>query len=228
MNADEIQSKLAEPFHPDLVDWKPQTVKGDKALAVAYIDARTVAQRLDDVLGLGNWKDDFEVLPEGGSVVCRLSVRLGDEWVTKTDVGSPSEQPDGGDRMKAAFSDALKRAAVKLGVGRYLYGLPKQWCDYDPAKRRFVNAPKLPSWAMPRSVAEAPKSPPQAKQPPAREGKLLDTVVADGIVLIAECKSLDDLKRVWEEIYKTCKPEQVESLLPHKDKRKKDLTGGKP
>ena len=35
-------------------------------------------------------------------------LRLGDEWVTKVDVGGPSEQPDGGDRLKAAFSDVLK------------------------------------------------------------------------------------------------------------------------
>jgi hypothetical protein len=40
--------------------------------------------------------------------------------LTKVDVGGPSEQPDGGDWLKAAFSDALKRAAVKFGVGRHL------------------------------------------------------------------------------------------------------------
>jgi len=29
--------------------------------------------------------------------MCRLRVKLGDRWISKTDVGSPSEQPDGGD-----------------------------------------------------------------------------------------------------------------------------------
>jgi hypothetical protein len=53
-------------------------------------------------------------------VVCRLRCRIGGEWLTKVDVGSPSEQPDGGDRLKAAFSDAPLQAAVKFGVGRYL------------------------------------------------------------------------------------------------------------
>jgi hypothetical protein len=62
------------------------------------------------------WQDEYECLPDG-SVVCRLRLRLGDEWITKMDVGAPSEQPDEGDRRKAAFSDALKRAAVKFGIG---------------------------------------------------------------------------------------------------------------
>jgi hypothetical protein len=70
------------------------------------------------------------------------------------DVGGPSEQPDGGDRLKAAFSDALKRAAVKFGIGRYLYRLPQQWADYDPAKRQFSAAPRLPDWAQAPKAAK--------------------------------------------------------------------------
>jgi hypothetical protein len=76
--------------------------------------------------------------------LCRLKVRIGDEWITKEDVGGQSEQPDEGDRRKAAFSDALKRAAVKFGIGRYLYRQKPQWVDYDPQKRQFVRPPVLP------------------------------------------------------------------------------------
>jgi hypothetical protein len=57
------------------------------------------------------------------------------ECLDTTDVGSPSEQPDDGDQLKAALSDALKRAAIKLGIGRYHYRLPRQWVDYDPQAR---------------------------------------------------------------------------------------------
>jgi hypothetical protein len=86
-------------------------------------------------------------LPDG-SVVCRLRLKIGGEWITKVDVGGPSEQPDGGDRLKAAFSDALKRAAVKFGIGRYLYRLPQQWVDYDdPQNRMFSKDPTLPAFA---------------------------------------------------------------------------------
>ena len=71
------------------------------------------------------------------------------------DVGSQSEQPDGGDRTKAAFSDALKRAAVKFGIGRYLYRLPAQWVDYDSHKREFVKPPTLPAAAVPVQIDAA-------------------------------------------------------------------------
>jgi hypothetical protein len=76
-------------------------------------------------------------------VVCRLRCRIGADWLVKVDMGSPSEQPDAGDRLKAAFSDALKRAAVKWGIGRYLYRLPSQWVDYDPQRKQFNQTPRL-------------------------------------------------------------------------------------
>jgi hypothetical protein len=87
-----------------------------------------------------------------GSVVCRLRLRFGEEWIVKVDVGSPSEQPDGGDRLKAAFSDALKRVAVKFGIGRYLYRLPSVWCDWDAKAKRFTKQPQLPPWAVPQKA----------------------------------------------------------------------------
>src|SRR3954469_1507835 len=99
-----ITAALSEPVEPKEVKFKPQMVKNNRCLAMAYIDARLIQDRLDDVLGVENWEDAYKILPDG-SVMCRLKVKLGDRWITKTDVGSPSEQPDGGDRLKAAFSD---------------------------------------------------------------------------------------------------------------------------
>ncbi len=125
----DVFEKLSRPFDASDVQIKVQAVSKDKkkGQVVAYVDARVVIDRLDEVVGPWNWKDEYEVLVseegESGRVVevkCRLTV-LG---VTKEDVGE-------GDSMKAAFSDALKRAAVKFGVGRYLYRLPKLWADLD-------------------------------------------------------------------------------------------------
>jgi hypothetical protein len=143
-----LSERLSAPFEAKEVKFKPAVVSGNRALALPYIDARVIQDRLDDVVGVSGWKDEYECLPDG-SVVCRLHVRLGGEWITKTDVGGPSEQPDEGDRRKAAFSDSLKRAAVKFGIGRYLYRLPQQWCDYDPQKRQFVRKPSLPASVLP-------------------------------------------------------------------------------
>lgn len=150
MNVDTktLSLQLTAPFPMDAVHFKPLAVKGNQALAAAYLDARAVMQRLDSVFGVGGWKDAYQLV-NGGSVVCTLSVKIDGEWVEKTDVGSPSEQPDDGDKLKAAFSDALKRAAVKLGIGRYLYRLPRLWVEYDAQRRQFVRPPQLPPWALP-------------------------------------------------------------------------------
>lgn len=179
-----IEALLAEPFDPREVKFKPAVVSGQRALALAYVDARVIQDRLDDVLGVAGWQDEYECLPDG-SVVCRLRCRIGGEWVTKTDVGGPSEQPDEGDRRKAAFSDALKRAAVKFGVGRYLYRLPSQWVDYDPQRKQFVRTPALPASALPRPRqarrAAAVLVDGTAKQAPAESPR--HTLPADGVEL---------------------------------------------
>jgi Rad52/22 family double-strand break repair protein len=162
----EIQAALAAPFDPREVKFKPQSVKGTRALALAYIDCRVIQDRLDEVLGVENWQDDYTLLPDN-SVVCRLRLRIGDKWVSKMDVGSPSEQPDGGDRLKAAFSDALKRAAVKFGIGRYIYRLKSEWCDYDPVKKQFVTPPRLPAEAKPVPALKPPTPAPVPSSKPA-------------------------------------------------------------
>jgi hypothetical protein len=160
-----VAQALSAPFDAVEVKFKPAVVSGNRALALAYVDARVIQDRLDDVLGVLGWQDSYRVLPDG-SVMCRLRLKIGDQWITKVDVGGQSEQPDGGDRTKAAFSDALKRAAVKFGVGRYLYRLPQMWCDYDPHRRQFVRPPTLPASALPAKAA------PARPQPPAEKPKL--------------------------------------------------------
>jgi hypothetical protein len=163
-----LTQALSAPFDSREVKFKPAVVSGNRALALAYVDARVIQDRLDDVLGVTGWQDEYECLPDG-SVVCRLRLRLGEEWITKMDVGGPSEQPDEGDRRKAAFSDALKRAAVKFGIGRYLYRLPTQWVDYDPQRKQFTRTPTLPPTALPRPNQAVRLAPPStAKEVVAR------------------------------------------------------------
>ena len=164
---DAIAAALAAPFAPEDVKFLPAVVSGSRALAIPYVDARGVMDRLDAVLGAAGWQDDYEPLP-GGAVLCRLRVRLGPEWVTKADAGGPSEQPDEGDRAKAAVSDALKRAAVKFGVARYLHRLGGQWADYDPKKREFVRPPALPAAAQPARAAPPAKPRAAAQGMPAK------------------------------------------------------------
>lgn len=144
--------RLAAPFPEGAVKWLPVTVSdkgegGPRALAAAYLDARAVMDRLDEVCGPANWSDAYVPGPAGG-VLCRLSIRLEGEWVTKEDVAENTEV----EPVKGGVSDALRRAAVKWGVGRYLYRVPQLWvpCELRGGRfARFVKPPALPAWALP-------------------------------------------------------------------------------
>jgi hypothetical protein len=71
----------------------------NRAPAATYIYSRAVQDRLDEVLGVDGWQDDYQCLPDG-PVVCRLRCRIGGEWLTNVDVGGPSERPGTGDRVR--------------------------------------------------------------------------------------------------------------------------------
>jgi hypothetical protein len=116
----EIWNALAADFPKDLV--RERKVGGGGH--ARFITARSAMNRLDDVLGFENWEDAYERDPNGSdNIVCKLSIRLPDgQVVTKSDAGAPGNTGDDGDDDKGAFSDAFKRACVKFGIGRFLYG----------------------------------------------------------------------------------------------------------
>jgi hypothetical protein len=199
---DTVARVLSAPFDPSEVKFKPAAVSGDRALALAYVDARVIQDRLDEVCGVAGWQDSYRVLPEG-AVVCRLRLKIGDQWITKVDVGSPSGQPDNGDRTKAAFSDALKRAAVKFGIGRYLYRLPRVWCDYDPTRREFVRVPALPAWAVPPPRVIGPAGSRRLEELAARKGMPLADSLAQVIGKAdtpAEALTAEQARAVWKKL----------------------------
>ena len=111
-----IFDALAAQFEPGQVKIRHQAGR-----SFSYVTARTVMNRLDAVLGPENWSDEYTPLER--SVICRLTVRLPDgSTVTKSDAGGMAGMSDAGDDDKSGYSDAFKRAAVKFGVSRYLYG----------------------------------------------------------------------------------------------------------
>jgi hypothetical protein len=94
---------------------------GGRGGTFKYITARQVQDRLDTVIGPGNWSTRYTLIdPSGPAVECQLTLF----GVTKADVGY-SNNPDSdheSEALKAAYSDSLKRAAVAWGVGRWIYG----------------------------------------------------------------------------------------------------------
>jgi hypothetical protein len=108
---------LAQAFDPSQVHWRAQTVANGKALALAYVDARDVMDRLDTICGPENWQDEY-VETARGRVICTLSIKINGQWVNKSD-GAGNTDVEGD---KGALSDALK-----WGIARYLYSLGNIW-----------------------------------------------------------------------------------------------------
>jgi hypothetical protein len=124
------QQELAEPkptrvIHLNLLkkeipyQWRIQSYSKNKpqAACVAYIDARDVMNLLDEVVGAENWQSDYKEV--SGHVVAGVAIKINGEWVWKWDTGTESQT----EKDKGLFSDSFKRAAVKWGIGRFLYDL---------------------------------------------------------------------------------------------------------
>jgi hypothetical protein len=154
---------LQAVFLPNELEWRIQH-SGEKegriwAICVPYVTNRAIQNRLDTVVGPALWKNEFRPGPDGG-VMCGLSIRIHNEWITKWD-GAENTDVEG---VKGGLSVAMKRAAVHWGIGRYLYALDDIFAtvhehgrlrgklnDGTPGGKRFRwDPPELPAWALPK------------------------------------------------------------------------------
>ena len=167
--------RLAEPFDLSDLEWRVARA-GEKngkvwALILTYITARAIMDRLDLVCGVGGWQTEYRDI--GGSLSCGIGIYSGseamigshltaNEWVWKWDGTGHLATNDGldsADAGKGDFSNALKRAGVQWGIGRYLYGLTESFAtghDHGAFKGKTKDGkwfkwdpPDLPSWALP-------------------------------------------------------------------------------
>lgn len=138
-------SKLKDPFPTSLISWrvgatnaKKNNGKATSGIALAYIDARDVMERLDEIVGIGKYQ---VIHPHAnGKTSCRIGIKIDEEWVWKENGAGDSAM----DAEKGAFSDSFKRAAVLWGIGRYLYDVPNIWVDLDDyGKIKNPKDPKL-------------------------------------------------------------------------------------
>jgi len=150
MTNEQMFRLLAWPFPESDIHWRvgARTKDKSKGIALAYLDARDVMYRLDDVVGPENWDSHHEI--QDGKCICTISVTLvdADEFpgvVSKAD-GAGATDVEG---EKGMISDAFKRAAVSFGIGRYLYSIPNKWYQLNEYGNKFVESPQLPSWATP-------------------------------------------------------------------------------
>ena len=113
----QIAAALAAPFTGTDLKKRP----GRGGMTFTYADARAVAQRLDDVLGLAGWQFEVKVADAAAKVVHGTLIAVIDGVTTvRQDFGYPNSAQDD-EPYKSAASDALRRCAAQIGVGRSLY-----------------------------------------------------------------------------------------------------------
>ena len=161
-------SRLAEPFPVEDIEWRVSRAgmgsKGIYCNVLAYITARAIQNRLDDVCGPEKWQlqppKSMEIKPGVYAISCGISIRINGEWVTKYDVSEPTNI----EAAKGGFSGAMKRAGAQWGVGRYLYHLTEAFAEVSETRSKGWNyaklkdngtvyywkPPQLPAWAVPK------------------------------------------------------------------------------
>jgi hypothetical protein len=129
----EVWARLAAPVPTDVISWRQDgkvTARDGKFFArfVAYVEASTVRDRLDNVVP-GEWDLTLELLPsvpgeDGDPAQYAFKARLQVLGVIREDVGT-------GRDYKQASTDAFKRAAVRFGVAHELYAYEQNWVEMD-------------------------------------------------------------------------------------------------
>lgn len=136
---------LVEPFAANEVHWRVGSRNKDKTkgIALPYVESRVVMKRLDEVFGPAGWS--FTLREVTGGFIGQLTTTWPSGVTTiREDVGASSDiEP-----VKGGASDALKRAGVQLGIGRYLYYIPTTWVKLK-SEKYLAETPELPRWALP-------------------------------------------------------------------------------
>ena len=94
------------------------------ARMLAYVDARYIQDKLDQVVGSANWSNSF-YRDEKGMLFCTITITFERkdgviDTISKTDVGTESNV----EQQKGEVSDSFKRCGVHFGLARDLYSLP--------------------------------------------------------------------------------------------------------
>jgi len=200
-----IWEKLAEPFNPETVHFRVGATNADKTkgMALAYVDARDVMDRLDEVCGPDGWQSEFS--PVNGAVCCKIGIadtghsggkkELIDHskvvWIWKSDgAGQTSYEGE-----KGQFSDAFKRAAVQHGIGRYLYSAGTPWVGIQKQGKSY----KFDDITLARLRHNLGGKPVKEEDVPIKSAEELKADILDAIWVT---KYITDYEKAWMD----CKP----------------------
>jgi len=217
----DLLAKLRAPFPATDVKWRIQSAGASNsnpwAIVVPYITNRAIQQRLDDTFGF-DWENVQKETASGNGFLCGLSVIIDGRTITRWDGAECTHiEP-----LKGGLSDAMKRAGVQFGIGRYLYqmdsffadckifssryearedGFKYQWMK--PGQRDKWEAfgmgwkePELPAWALPSAVLQP----------------FLDA--------IKNAETLDELRRAWQPAYLFANTSGDENIMGNLEEEK--------
>ncbi|GCL71764.1 hypothetical protein PN4B1_16690 [Paenibacillus naphthalenovorans] len=195
MDAKEIMKKLQAPFSPEDIEWRVGATNKEKTkgIALAYVTNRAIMNRLDEVVGPFNWQNKFREW-KNNSQICAISIKFGDEWITKEDGADDSNE----EAVKGGLSDAMKRAGYQWGIGRYLYNLENQWVPIEPMGKsyRLSREPRLPAWALPEGYSYEKLDAKQTEKPQSITPKVIGDIKSGWMKLGYKQNDLDPtLKR---------------------------------
>lgn len=136
-----LKEQLEKPFLDDELEFRVGATNSDKTkgLALAYIQARAIQNRLDEVVGIENWKVSYKEI--NGGFIAKLELKINNEWIAKEDGANVTDY----EAIKGGISSAFKRAASVWGIGRYLYEIESQWLPIEQKGKAhiFKETPKL-------------------------------------------------------------------------------------
>lgn len=121
---------LSRPFDAATIGVKVQSFSKDRtrAMLVLYLQHTDVYVRLEEVDP--SWSMFVVSTTTVQTDLHYAAVALTVNGVTRVNTGEGSEP-------KGALSDAIKRAAMLFGVGRYLYDAELVWVKYNEQEDRF-------------------------------------------------------------------------------------------
>ncbi|MDO5789096.1 MAG: Rad52/Rad22 family DNA repair protein [Fusobacterium sp.] len=137
---EKIFELLQKEFKDDELEYRVGATNEDKTLGLAlvYVQARAIQKRLDEVLGVPNWRVSYREIQ--GGFIAKLELRINNEWISKEDGAGNTEY----EAIKGGISYAFKRVASVWGIGRYLYSIENKWFPIEKRGKSYIfkNVPK--------------------------------------------------------------------------------------
>ncbi len=130
---DEILKSFDNPFTEYLKE-KPIYSKGSKSGSVSYVPWYNLCEILDNLAPNWEWEITADYHGDRTVVIGKLTIHGSDRSISRSATGNEnSDCSDFGDPCSNAEAMAMRRAAAKFGVGRYLWatkGKPEQtWAE---------------------------------------------------------------------------------------------------